>query len=144
MELINALMAVFRKGYEVKHAEEAKKAQAISGFITAVLLLFVAFLHVAGVNVTVDSDSAVALGAGLGSVYMSIMSIITIVSTKRIGFGKVPVPIDSHDAQPAVADGSGAVPADRVERVSRGTPDRDADAELPVVEPTLDWLHPKG
>ena len=80
-----AIMEVFKEGKEIVGAAKAKKFQlmgnAIAAFLTASFTIAQGF----GYHIPVSNETIMTASSGIGSIWLIVNAIITVISSKKIG-----------------------------------------------------------
>lgn len=87
MGKIAALWALFRQGQSVADPKLWKQRQITATALGAVLLAVVAVLKAFGVDIPLDTETAVAIGGGVIAV---VNVVLTLVTTDKVGLPPKP------------------------------------------------------
>jgi hypothetical protein len=81
----SAFLEAFQKGKMIKNAIAAKNIQlfssAVGAFLIAVNIVATGF----GYHIPLDDNTLNQVGAGMGSIYLFVNAILTVVSSEKVG-----------------------------------------------------------
>jgi len=80
-----AFLEVFNKGKMIKNAVMAKNVQLFSSAVGSFLIAVNVIATGMGYHIPLDDATLTQVGGGIGSVYLFVNAIITVVTSEKVG-----------------------------------------------------------